>query len=76
MTYDSVLPTASIIIIFHNEAFSVILRTVYSVLKETPPKLLKEIILVDDKSDEGIYQIFLKFYKLCTKLITDFDFNN
>ncbi|XP_058800355.1 polypeptide N-acetylgalactosaminyltransferase 1 [Phymastichus coffea] len=64
ITYDNSLPGASIIIIFHNEAFSVLLRTVYSVLKETPPRLLKEIILVDDKSDEeellGLLDYFIK----------------
>lgn len=36
------------------------MRTVNSVLKETPPKLLKEIILVDDKSTEGIYKFFVE----------------
>ncbi|XP_031780011.1 polypeptide N-acetylgalactosaminyltransferase 1-like [Nasonia vitripennis] len=62
VTYDSVLPSASIIIIFHNEAFSVLLRTVYSVIKETPPKLLKEIILVDDKSNEEELLGLLEYY--------------
>lgn len=54
LTYDRVLPSASIIIIFYNEPWSVLLRTVYSVLKGSPPNLLKEIILVDDHSEEGI----------------------
>ena len=36
---------------FHNEAWCSLLRTVYSVLETTPKILLKEIILVDDKSD-------------------------
>ena len=38
---------------FHNEAWSTLLRTVYSVLHTTPAILLKEIILVDDASTEG-----------------------
>ncbi|XP_078502097.1 polypeptide N-acetylgalactosaminyltransferase 3-like isoform X3 [Lissotriton helveticus] len=45
------LPTTSVIIVFHNEALSALLRTVYSVLYTAPRMLLKEILLVDDASD-------------------------
>ncbi|XP_051168058.1 polypeptide N-acetylgalactosaminyltransferase 1-like [Leptopilina boulardi] len=62
VTYDTLLPSASIVIIFYNEPWSVLLRTVHSVLRKSPPKLLKEIILVDDCSDEEGLQKRLSYY--------------
>ena len=42
--YDE-LPTLSVIIIFHNDALSMILRTVHSILMRTPEKLLSQVEL-------------------------------
>ncbi|XP_048838390.1 polypeptide N-acetylgalactosaminyltransferase 17 [Brienomyrus brachyistius] len=52
VTYPRDLPQLSLIFIFVNEALSVILRSVHSAVNHTPAHLLKEIILVDDYSDD------------------------
>nr|XP_022307338.1 probable N-acetylgalactosaminyltransferase 9 isoform X2 [Crassostrea virginica] len=49
--YPDRLPTASVIIIFHNEAWSPLLRTAHSVVNRSPPQYLHEVILLDDFSD-------------------------
>lgn len=53
VSYDSKLPTVSIIIIFTNEAWSPLIRTIWSVLDTTTDEQLEEIILVDDFSDKS-----------------------
>lgn len=60
-TYNSSLQ-ASIVIIFFNELLSVILRTIWSVILQSPPHLLKEIILVDDASTDKELVPLLRHY--------------
>ncbi|KAB1276354.1 Inactive polypeptide N-acetylgalactosaminyltransferase-like protein 5 [Camelus dromedarius] len=57
--YPVTLPTASIIICFHNEEFNALMRTVSSVMSLTPHHILEEIILVDDMSEYGDVLVFL-----------------
>ncbi|BFZ07652.1 hypothetical protein BsWGS_10691 [Bradybaena similaris] len=60
--YPDKLPTTSVVVPFHNEWISVVIRTVYSLINRTPKHLLKEIILVDDASDIDILKVRLKSF--------------
>ncbi|KAM9477048.1 N-acetylgalactosaminyltransferase 7 isoform 3-T3 [Clarias gariepinus] len=50
--YDENLLTSSVVIVFHNEGWSTLMRTVHSVIKRTPPRYLAEIVMIDDFSNK------------------------
>uniref|UniRef100_A0A8C1D2I6 Polypeptide N-acetylgalactosaminyltransferase n=1 Tax=Cyprinus carpio carpio TaxID=630221 RepID=A0A8C1D2I6_CYPCA len=52
--YPHNLPTLSVVLIYLDEALSVIQRAICSIINRTPAHLLKEIILVDDHSTNDL----------------------
>ncbi|XP_034939767.1 N-acetylgalactosaminyltransferase 6 [Chelonus insularis] len=65
------LDSVSVIVSFHNEHLSTLLRTCWSVINRSPPELLEEIILVDDASTKVELSTKLDNYvkKYFTKVI-------
>nr|CAB3248253.1 N-acetylgalactosaminyltransferase 7-like [Phallusia mammillata] len=50
--YPDELPQIAVIIVFHNEGWSTLIRTVHSVINLTPKHLLAEIVMIDDHSSK------------------------
>uniref|UniRef100_A0A3P9I4G3 Polypeptide N-acetylgalactosaminyltransferase n=1 Tax=Oryzias latipes TaxID=8090 RepID=A0A3P9I4G3_ORYLA len=53
--YSEILPSASVVICFHEEPWSTLMRTVHSVLDTSPRQYLQEVLLVDDLSQNRSY---------------------
>ncbi|KAK7105098.1 N-acetylgalactosaminyltransferase 7-like [Littorina saxatilis] len=70
--YPDKQPTASVILVFHNEGFSTLVRTVHSVINTSPKHMLKEVVMVDDFSDKenlkGHLEDYLKQFNGLVKL--------
>jgi len=60
--YPEKLPTTSVVIVFHNEGLTTLVRTAHSVLLRSPRKLIKEVILIDDCSDKANLRSELENY--------------
>ncbi|CAG0878876.1 unnamed protein product [Darwinula stevensoni] len=60
--YLKELPNVSVIVPFHNEHWSTLLRTAASVLNRSPPNMVKEVILVDDASTKDFLKEKLDKY--------------
>ncbi|XP_045137958.1 putative polypeptide N-acetylgalactosaminyltransferase 10 isoform X1 [Portunus trituberculatus] len=60
--YLTKLPRASVIVPFHNEHWSTLLRTAVSAINRAPESLLLEVILVDDASTKGFLKNRLDDY--------------
>jgi polypeptide N-acetylgalactosaminyltransferase len=56
------LPTASVVLVFYDEGWSTLVRTFHSVINTSPKELLKDIILVDDYSDQEHITVRLPEY--------------
>uniref|UniRef100_A0ABK0LI64 Polypeptide N-acetylgalactosaminyltransferase n=1 Tax=Rattus norvegicus TaxID=10116 RepID=A0ABK0LI64_RAT len=71
--YDENLLTSSVVIVFHNEGWSTLMRTVHSVIKRTPRKYLAEIVLIDDFSNkEHLKEKLTEYIKLWNGLVKVF----
>ncbi|CAH2062765.1 unnamed protein product, partial [Iphiclides podalirius] len=60
--YIESLPTVSVVVPFHNEHWSTLLRTAHSVLNRSPEFLIKEVFLVDDASTKEFLKQKLEDY--------------
>ncbi len=53
--YPTALPKASVILVFHNEGWSTLLRTVNSIINRSPPQFLEEVLVRKQKNEANIF---------------------
>lgn len=64
LRYLKELPSVSVVIPFYNDHLSVLLRTIHSVINRTPELLLREVILINDRSTkEFLYEPLRTYIK-------------
>ena len=54
-----------VVVVFHNEGFTTLMRTVHSVINYSPSNLIHEIVLIDDGSTrDHIVKVNMRRIKL------------
>ncbi|KAK0052795.1 polypeptide N-acetylgalactosaminyltransferase 6 [Biomphalaria pfeifferi] len=61
-SYNRTREELGVVFVFHNEAWTTLLRSVHSVLSRTPEHILREIVLVDDGSTSDLLKKPLEKY--------------
>lgn len=67
--YLANLPRASVVVPFHNEHWSTLLRTAVSAVTRSPDALLLEVILVDDASTKGEPLCYVRVGTLLVRVV-------
>lgn len=52
----------SLIIVFYNEPYSILLRTIHNALNTIPSQVLNELIIIDDASTDDVFENKFKYF--------------